>query len=61
MLLVRLAFALVALLSAVTPAPPWSGLPMRTIYRGGIPGDPVNVAFDGARDRPHHQREEWGR
>jgi hypothetical protein len=49
MLLSRLALALVALLAAVTPAPPWSGLPMRTTTRSGIAGDPINIAFEGSR------------
>lgn len=36
--------------SAVVPAPPWDGLPLRTVTRGGVPGDPVNVAMEGAQE-----------
>jgi hypothetical protein len=35
---------------ATVPAPPWDGLPMRTATRHGIPGDPVNLAFEGSKE-----------
>jgi hypothetical protein len=35
---------------AIVPAPPWDGLPMRTSARKGIPGDPINVAFEGSQE-----------
>ena len=35
---------------AAAPAPPWDGLPVRTVTHGGQPGDPVNVACEGTRD-----------
>ncbi len=31
-------------------APPYKGLPVRTVTKKGVPGDPVNVAFEGSRD-----------
>ena len=31
------------------PAPPWSGLPTRTVTSAGVPGDPINVGFEGSR------------
>ena len=33
----------------VAPRPPWTGLPVRTATRSHIPGDPINVAFEGSR------------
>jgi hypothetical protein len=31
------------------PAPPWDGLPVRTVTRSGVPGDPINLAVEGTR------------
>lgn len=30
-------------------APPWRGLPMQTRTAAGVPGDPINIAFEGSR------------
>ncbi len=49
MLLLRIAVWVAALMLAVSPAPPWSGLPVRTTTHAHVPGDPVNVAFEGSR------------
>jgi hypothetical protein len=35
--------------TTVVPAPPWDGLPLRTVTHGGIPGDPINIAMEGTR------------
>jgi len=35
--------------AAKTPAPPWKGLPLRTMTKGHTPGDPVDIAFEGSR------------
>ncbi|MFL5701622.1 MAG: LssY C-terminal domain-containing protein [Ktedonobacteraceae bacterium] len=35
---------------AIVPAPPWDGLPMRTVTRKGVPGDPINLAFEGSQE-----------
>ncbi len=36
---------------SVSPNPPWSGLPKRTTVRThSIPGDPVNIAFEGSKN-----------
>ena len=32
------------------PAPPWEGLPLRTVTHAGAPGDPINIALEGGRD-----------
>lgn len=40
---------LAALVLSAPPAPPWSGLPVRTTTHGGVPGDPVNIAVEGSR------------
>jgi hypothetical protein len=34
----------------IVPAPPWDGLPMRTKARKGVPGDPINLAFEGTHE-----------
>jgi hypothetical protein len=49
MLIARILATLMIAAAAVTPAPPWSGLPMRPTTGSGVPGDPVNVAFEGSR------------
>jgi LssY-like putative type I secretion system component LssY len=49
MIVVRFVASIVIALAAATPAPPWSGLPMRPTTRSGIAGDPVNIAFEGSR------------
>lgn len=49
MLLTRmLATALIAG-TMTAPAPPWTGLPVRTVTSAGVLGDPVNVSFEGTR------------
>ena len=35
---------------AVVPAPPWESLPMRTATHKGVPGDPINLAFEGSQE-----------
>ena len=35
---------------ATAPAPPWDGLPMRTVTHGGQSGDPVNLACEGTSE-----------
>ncbi len=42
---------LASLLAAPTPAPPWKGLPLRTMTKdhGGKNGDVTNLAFEGAQ------------
>lgn len=34
---------------AITPNPPLHNLPVRTTAKGSVPGDPVNIAFEGLR------------
>lgn len=43
--------ALLALVTvqALSPSPPLHGLAMRTTAKGNIPGDPINIAFEGSR------------
>lgn len=45
----RLIASLLIAAASVAPSPPWNGLPTRTRTHSGIPGDPVNVAFEGTR------------
>jgi hypothetical protein len=35
---------------ATAPAPPWDGLPMRTVTHGARAGDPVNFACEGTSE-----------
>src|SRR5713101_3936774 len=46
---VRLVSLLISAVLLIAPSPPWTGLPMRTQTQSHIPGDPVNVAFEGSR------------
>jgi LssY C-terminus len=45
----RLALVLLLAAGAASPNPPWRGLPMRTQTHAHVPGDPVNIAFEGSR------------
>lgn len=48
-LVARIVSLLVGIAAAAAPAPPWNGLPMRTVTHAGVAGDPVNVGFEGSR------------
>jgi hypothetical protein len=47
--LLRAVFTLLLFAGAASPNPPWQGLPMRTQTHAHVPGDPVNIAFEGSR------------
>jgi hypothetical protein len=49
LLAIRLFAVIMAVATAMTPAPPWTGLPTRTQTASHIPGDPVNIGFEGSR------------
>ena len=50
LLTIRLVMPLLAAtVLAVAPTPPWTDLPLRTMTHSHIPGDPINVAFEGTR------------
>ena len=50
MIILRVLVLTVFVLQAVAAAaPPWHGLPVRTVTRSGITGDPVNIALEGSK------------
>jgi hypothetical protein len=49
MSIARILATLLLAVTASQPAPPWAGLPVRTVTQSGVPGDPVNVGLEGSR------------